>query len=58
MCNYNLFKGWRHLHYRRNNSQRQPNMDNLTQTLENLLLQNLYTEFLDIAQKQFLCMSI
>ena len=49
MCNQSLFKWWRHLHYWRNNSQRQfEHKKNLMQTFENLLLQNYSTKSLDI----------
>ena len=51
MCHQSLFKWWRHLHYWRNNSQRQFERRNLMQTIENLLLQNYSTEFLDITYK-------
>ena len=42
MCNQSLFKWWHHLHYWRNNSQRQINIENLMQTFKNLLLQNYW----------------
>ena len=51
MCYQSLFKRWCHLHYWRNNSQNNSNVEILMQTFENFLLQNWGTEFLDIAHK-------
>ena len=46
MCYKSLFKWWRQLHYRQNNSKRQLELTaNLIQTFENLLLQSYSTEF-------------
>ena len=39
MCYQSWFKWWRHLHYWRNKSQRQLNIENVMQTFGNLLLQ-------------------
>ena len=55
MCNQSLFKWWRHLHYWRNNSQRQFQHRKFDTNLENFLLQNYWTEFLDIAHSPSLC---
>ena len=51
MCNKSLFKWWRHLHYWRNNSQRQFQHRKFDANFENLLLQNYSTKFLDITYK-------
>ena len=52
MCNQTLFKWWRHLHYWRNNNQRQFEHRKFDGNLiENLLLQNYSTKFLDIAHE-------
>ena len=45
LCYKSLFKWWRHLHYRQNNSKRQSELTaNLMQTFENLFLQNYLRE--------------
>ena len=51
MCYQSVFKWWRHLHYCRNNSQRQFEHRKFDANFENLLLQNFSTKFLDITYK-------